>query len=177
MEVFERFDGKHFDDAQGMWAEERPYGTCTFLNATPIALLESKGHSCVMFGRSENSFAGTPWDTEFDCATGHDWLLVDDRWLIDLWIAPYLGVNRSVMDLRAPDDARLVAHIYGPRELWIPDSPENTKARQFHPEDFASEINDIRLSANPETPRMHRTRAPEPVGVAIAAPEDASPSV
>ena len=137
MRVFDELDRRYYDAEQGMWAETHDYGICTYLNALPIGALESKGHRCAMFGKSEEAFAGQPWDTEYACATGHDWLVVDDRWLVDLWIKPYLGIDRAVFDLQHPEDQKMAHHIYGPRNEWELADAAGMRGRLLHPELFA----------------------------------------
>jgi hypothetical protein len=48
---------------------------------------------------------------------GHDFLVVDDRWILDFWAAAYYG-EMPVWDLHEPSDAADIARLYGPRDKW-----------------------------------------------------------
>jgi hypothetical protein len=50
---------------------------------------------------------------------GHDFAIVDDRYLVDPW--PKLVLNNMeqvVFDMSDPADAALVRDVYGPRDCW-----------------------------------------------------------
>jgi hypothetical protein len=134
--VFPELDLRYFDAGQGTWQDAHPYGTCTFVNVLPVAFLESQGHRCEMFGKPENAFAGQQWQTVYDCVTGHDWLLVDGRWLVDFWISAYLGIDRALFDLESPADAMEVDRIYGAKSEWELAEAKITRERCLHPELF-----------------------------------------
>lgn len=52
-------------------------------------------------------------------ADGHDFALVDGRYLVDGWVRHVEGVaDRAVFDLEDADDAEAVKRIYGDRNLW-----------------------------------------------------------
>lgn len=55
---------------------------------------------------------------EFHCG-GHDFALVDDRFIVDPWprLVPMV-MEQAVFDLNDPVDAELVLDVYGPRECW-----------------------------------------------------------
>lgn len=46
---------------------------------------------------------------------GHDFLVVEDRWLLDFWAAAYYG-ERPIHDLTK--DSAEILRLYGPREKW-----------------------------------------------------------
>lgn len=50
---------------------------------------------------------------------GHDFAVVDDRFIVDPWprLVP-CAFEQMVFDMADPADAALVADIYGPRECW-----------------------------------------------------------
>lgn len=50
---------------------------------------------------------------------GHDFLIVDDRWLLDFWAAAYIG-ERPIYDLHDSGDDIEVKRLYGPRDKWQP---------------------------------------------------------
>lgn len=50
---------------------------------------------------------------------GHDFALIDDRWLVDPWMRLVCGEEGPIAyDLEDPVQARAVTEIYGPRECW-----------------------------------------------------------
>jgi hypothetical protein len=50
---------------------------------------------------------------------GHDFLLVDDRFVVDLWGYDYDGrVPTGVLDLQDPSDASVIARLYGDAARW-----------------------------------------------------------
>lgn len=54
----------------------------------------------------------------FDCG-GHDFALVDDRYLVDWWAAHVEGkAGKAIFDLEDPEDQILVAKLYLPRDQW-----------------------------------------------------------
>lgn len=162
LRVFALLDKRYFDEAQGMWTDEHPYGTCTYVNALPIASLEKAGHKCAMFGKSEEAFAGQPWETEYEAMSGHDWLVVDERWIVDFWIQPYINVPRAVFDLQKPEDRKQVDHIYGPQREWEQAEVAHVNQRQFHPELFDEVLKELRPAPafDAETVSMHRLPCP-----------------
>ena len=57
---------------------------------------------------------------------GHDFLIVDDEWVVDFWAAAYYGHN-PIHNLKT--DAAEIARLYGDRSKWerseIEDGDEN----------------------------------------------------
>lgn len=54
-----------------------------------------------------------------DLGTGHDFAVVDNRWLVDGWIKEVaFALDKAVFDMQDPRDAALVLEWYGPRALW-----------------------------------------------------------
>lgn len=54
-------------------------------------------------------------------AEGHDFAIVDSRWLVDPWIKLLEGeVEQAVFDLHDAIDMALVSDIYGSRGTWEP---------------------------------------------------------
>lgn len=62
-----------------------------------------------------------------DCEGGHDFLLVDDRWLVDWWAWNTGYTDRKIFDLEDPEERELAAPLYGDPEKWrnIPPWPKN----------------------------------------------------
>lgn len=48
---------------------------------------------------------------------GHDFLIVDNEWIIDFWAAAYYG-ERPIYSLK--EDAAEIARLYGDRSKWEP---------------------------------------------------------
>ena len=52
-------------------------------------------------------------------AGGHDFAVIDNRYIIDLWISLYTGEEMQVVyDLRDPVDQGKIQEIYGDPEKW-----------------------------------------------------------
>ncbi len=51
--------------------------------------------------------------------SGHDFAVVDDRWLIDPWVRIVAtAYDRICFDMANPDDMAIVKHIYGDPSCW-----------------------------------------------------------
>lgn len=55
---------------------------------------------------------------------GHDFAVVDDRWLVDFWAKDSYQLP-DLYDMADPSDAELVRRRYGDRENWTRMTPEN----------------------------------------------------
>jgi len=108
-----QMDKKYFVEEDGIW--HRPYGTCTNINSSPTLMLRKAGHSVRVFGGDEDVLANSGFARDFDLLGGHDWAVVDDRWIIDQWAVEYLGVPKAIHDLRDPETVKL----YPPRDTWV----------------------------------------------------------
>lgn len=52
-------------------------------------------------------------------ADGHDFAIVDFRWLVDPWSLLVEGLtSKAVLDLEDPDDLALAEKLNGPRRFW-----------------------------------------------------------
>ena len=52
-------------------------------------------------------------------AGGHDFALIDDRYIVDLWISLYTGEEEQVVyDLSKPSDHEKIHAIYGDPVNW-----------------------------------------------------------
>lgn len=57
---------------------------------------------------------------------GHDFAIVNDRYLIDPWVRLVAAVEEQIFyDLNDPADAAKASAIYGPRECWLPLSTDD----------------------------------------------------
>lgn len=55
-----------------------------------------------------------------ELAGGHDFLLVDDRWIVDLWSKFVACISdRAVFDLQAESDALDILRLIGDRNKWV----------------------------------------------------------
>ena len=51
-------------------------------------------------------------------AMGHDFAVLDNRWIIDPWITDVTGGARGVFDMAAPEDQEAILRLYGNLTLW-----------------------------------------------------------
>lgn len=50
---------------------------------------------------------------------GHDFAVIDNRLLIDVWLCFFAGLsNRAVFDLSSEQDSADIKRLYGNRKLW-----------------------------------------------------------
>ncbi len=106
-------DKKYFEEDEGVWKDRKPYGTCTFVNSSPTLLLRKAGHSVQLFGGDETVMSKSGF-AKHGYNGGHDWVLVDNRWVIDQWASSYLGISGSIHDLKDPK----ITKLYPPRNTW-----------------------------------------------------------
>jgi 8-oxo-dGTP pyrophosphatase MutT (NUDIX family) len=66
---------------------------------------------------------------------GHDFTLVSDRYLLDVWASEYSSemTSKTVYDLNDPADAATVLRLYGPPENWKPLGEEHTASSKITP--------------------------------------------
>lgn len=69
-------------------------------------------------GKVVGYFADENPDAQVGGEEGHTFVLVEDRWLIDLWASENVKGAKRVLDLEEPDDLKLATTLYGPREKW-----------------------------------------------------------
>ncbi|SDG95895.1 hypothetical protein SAMN05216466_106188 [Paraburkholderia phenazinium] len=55
-------------------------------------------------------------------AGGHDFAVIDGRWIVDPWLRLVWGDEAWVFDLNDPADAAAIAQLYGDRDRWEPAS-------------------------------------------------------
>jgi hypothetical protein len=64
---------------------------------------------------------------------GHDFAVLDDRFIVDPWIRLVpMVMTKMVFDLNDPEDAALALDIYGPRQAWERMSVAEKFARDGH---------------------------------------------
>jgi hypothetical protein len=71
------------------------------------------GRTTIMgFSSAANPTAIQGWD-------GHDFAVVDDRYIVDGWLKALYGADQTVFDLQDPSDAEAIAHFYGNPGEWV----------------------------------------------------------
>lgn len=105
-------DAKYFDSHTCVWDEDYDYGICALLNTSMVTLLQREGYQCRLFGASEFRMQEVPkWGNH----GGHDWLLVGDRYVVDLWLPVYTHPEERQMVW----DMEVAPNPYLPeRHLW-----------------------------------------------------------
>lgn len=52
---------------------------------------------------------------------GHDFTLIDDRWLVDYWAWRVVEmISQPILDLSIDEDRTLASILYGPMNAWQP---------------------------------------------------------
>jgi phospholipid N-methyltransferase len=102
------------EDRPSHFADGRDAVICT---NCAIQVVRKLGKRAQIWGFSEtdNPTARVVREAE----TGHDFAVVDDRYIVDPWIKLVASLlPRAVYDMQDQADAKLVAEWYGPREKW-----------------------------------------------------------
>jgi hypothetical protein len=61
-------------------------------------------------------------------AGGHDFAVINNRYIVDIWLSLYSGDEKqTVYDLQDPDDRALARRIYGDRKYWSWLNPKTDK--------------------------------------------------
>ena len=94
-------------------------GNCTNCARRVVELL-GRGE---VWGFSADS---NPKAESVDGCSGHDFAVVDDRYIVDVWISLYTGrVKQIVFDLDANADQPEINRLYGDRSTWEPPGPKH----------------------------------------------------
>src|SRR6185369_5608665 len=56
-----------------------------------------------------------------DTCGGHDFAVVDNRFIVDYWLEFVVGEKRGVFDMQDPQDAAFIKHYYGDPANWEKD--------------------------------------------------------
>lgn len=92
--------------------------TCCTEYAQQVANAYPGRTEIVGFANSENPTARVVIDQLHP--GGHDFAILDGRWLIDPWIRLVAAANdKIVFDLLDPDELRQATEWYGPRQCWL----------------------------------------------------------
>lgn len=120
-EVLERLFGKEenygtVEECTGdgaLWPDGTRWSTCTNW-AHYCARVLGKRAQTLGFFDDDNPDSAVASDYG-----GHDFSLVDGRWIVDGWLREVACMsNRIVFDLENPDDAADIAKFYGDRNTW-----------------------------------------------------------
>jgi len=124
LDEFYRIDVEDFGDYQESKFRRNDYsGTqCT---GYACEIQEQLGEDRVkVVGFSDSDNPGTIFDgsdaTLRPAADGHDFAVVDDRYIVDPWLTEFTESPRGVFDLQDPADAEMIARVYGDPEVWTP---------------------------------------------------------
>jgi hypothetical protein len=102
----------------------RPWAICT---SWALHVEESLPGRVKVYGffDSEN-----PTSEIAQLAGGHDFAVVDDRYIVDGWVKNVEAISKkAVFDLHDPADAEETARLYGDRNLWTSMEPERPALR------------------------------------------------
>jgi hypothetical protein len=126
---------------------------------TAMSGTECTGYACAMrqalgkrikilgFSADEN-----PDSSVAAVAGGHDFALLDDRYIVDPWIRDVEAMSQqTVFDIQNPEDAAKIAELYGPQKAW-----------QRVPK--AEKLADQNKSSVPAEPRTRLARFLEEIG-------------
>lgn len=92
-------------------------GTCCTDYAACVYIQLPGRVKMVGFSNDENPDCQVAKDELHPC--GHDFAVVDNRYLVDPWCKLVVGNDWQVVyDMSDPADLALVHHRYGPRECW-----------------------------------------------------------
>lgn len=98
--------------------------------------------------------------------SGHDFAVIDDRWLLDPWIRLVASAYDQIcFDMHDPEDMEMVRHIYGDPSNW---SRLNQMEEHFLNKPGRTDV---------EIPPILPVRADQPSITKIAANRPAFPSV
>lgn len=123
MAEFREFKAQNPDfDENGEYLVEMPDGSssviCTNYAQHIKTTLKPRNVEIVGFFCSDNQDCTF---TRMDLAEGHDFALVDGRYLVDPWLRLVCGYNEYplVYDLQDEKEAQDAALMYGARERWV----------------------------------------------------------
>jgi hypothetical protein len=105
---------EHFNEEDEEWQFEdgSACGICTH-----SAILVAKAFSGVVFGYiSENNPTAELGEAY---AQGHDFAIIDERWLVDYWAWRTTDLlEHPVLDLETDSDLTIASRLYGKRTQW-----------------------------------------------------------
>ena len=69
-------------------------------------------------GNGGTVFGGRRYKEIDPIGDGHDFAIVDDRYIVDPWITEFGGSKQGVFDLQDPSDEDAIRAIYGDSSNW-----------------------------------------------------------
>jgi len=104
--------GFHWDGQETLLLNGECLWRCTN-GARFIVELVGRGH---VFGFHDKDNPGTATG---ELAFGHDFAVIDDRWIVDIWSKHFVGLSeRCVFDLEFESDAAEIRRLFGDRSKW-----------------------------------------------------------
>lgn len=104
---------------------------------------------------------------------GHDFAVIDDRFIVDPWVRLVAGVSEQIcFDLEDEHDAAIALDFYGPREAWrrMREAEEQVECNPFALESYCDQVCGggecgtgavCQYGINPETRQPARPQAPD----------------
>ena len=112
---------KHSDGALCLKGTRDRIMTCT-TSATYIAAQIGAGAKVVGFSYEtleENGVPSSDWPKVIQDHDGHDFVVVDGRFIVDWWAKFVAGdTERVAFDMQDPQDAEYVRRYYGTPDMW-----------------------------------------------------------
>ena len=121
--VEENYGVIHEDTGDGSLFEDGTrWSTCTNWAAYVLRVL---GGRAQMFGFDDEQ---NPESSIADDYGGHDFAVVDGRFIVDGWLMNVDGGKRAVFDLQDPDQEAEIKRLYGDRANWEEGYDPNTES-------------------------------------------------
>jgi hypothetical protein len=93
-------------------------GRCTNCADFVAHVMRNSGYDAVRAGFLVDNNPSVSSDSVC-VAMGHDFCIVENRYIVDLWISLYTGeTTQVVFDLEAPEDFDSIAKNYGDKKSW-----------------------------------------------------------
>ncbi|EPX84789.1 hypothetical protein Salmuc_01362 [Salipiger mucosus DSM 16094] len=103
-----------------------PNGAGLYCTGFALEIQEKLGDRVAVYGFFAEDNPGTVWDR---LANGHDFAVIDDRFIVDPWVSDMEQEGQGVYDLEDDDDTAEIARLYGARANWDVVSPAPTPGR------------------------------------------------
>jgi len=108
-------------DAESIMPNDSSAVCCTNYAVHIRSVLGALGHEVAVVGFANQDNPTSLCAIEEFHPGGHDFAIVDQRYLVDPWVRLVAGVeDQIVYDLSLNEDAEKAAKIYGPRSCWLP---------------------------------------------------------
>lgn len=118
---FGHLDHTAMPDTESLMPDGSSAVCCTNYAHYVRATLWALGHQVQVVGFANEDNPTSRCAIEEFHPGGHDFAIVDSRYLVDPWVRLVAGVEDQIFyDLNDSDDAKKAHEIYGPRSLWLP---------------------------------------------------------